>query len=43
MVRRVPSVVKVEAAIGWRAAVDLDATLCSVIEYERGMLVSARS
>jgi UDP-glucose 4-epimerase len=33
MPRRVPSIGKVEKAIGWRPQFDLDATLASVIEY----------
>jgi UDP-glucose 4-epimerase len=41
MVRRVPSVAKIEAATGWQATADLDAILLSVIEYERGVMVSA--
>jgi len=33
MPRRVPSISKVQQAIGWRPQFDLDTTLASVIEY----------
>ncbi len=37
MPRRVPSLEKIRAAIGWEPKIELDETLESVIEYERSM------
>ena len=37
MPRRVPSLEKIRAAIGWEPKIELDETLQSVIEYERSM------
>jgi UDP-glucose 4-epimerase len=37
MPRRVPSLEKIQAAIGWEPLIGLDETLASVIEYERSL------